>query len=583
MELVEKDMSNPLWRIRNLYTIRSTEGKPIPFKPNDDQEKILNLIYRTGCERLVIPKARQLGMSTLIAIIMLDSILFGSGLQCSIVDATAADAKKKLDEKIKYAWDYLDPSLRARYVVINDNNDEFRIRLATLGKDGESFIFAGERARGGTNQILWISEWGTIGLSDKARSTEILTGALPSANHPNCLTIVETTWKGGRQGDLWPIVDLAMKTPERYKGNRDWRIHFVPWWKSEEYTDRGDPSQIRTSTHDYFDRLQRITGQHFAPEQRLWWQKTGDEQGMFMGREYPSTLDECFDAPTEGAFFDKEGLAFIHRTTITLGAKVRYCDININGYAADWMPREERIAPFRIWEDPIPGFAYLLSADFCIGKQAAGSSGKRDANSWSVWRAEFLDPTTREHFKVMKVAACHISDRCATPEAVRRIKYLARYYGDCMVIPEINNKDNICGQLIAEPHAVKNMWTQREGADGAMPGQSKTEEVMGWLTTGARDGSGTRRQMLASLQEAVLQQRLLIPDERMYNEMMTFIVTEKGRAEAAPGCFDDTITEGAIGVHNLKSATVYDVQKLQSVQHQGGRDFSRFAQTVTGF
>jgi hypothetical protein len=579
----EEQMKSPLWRIRNLYSIRGLTGKAEKFVPFPEQEEILHNIYMDGHEKIVIPKARQLGCSTLIAIIILDSMLFGAGLQISIVDKTAIDAKKKLDEKIKYGWENLDPALKARYEVVNSNTEEWRIKRAGAKKEDESVVFAGESARGGTNQILWVSEWGTIGLSDKNRSTEILTGALPSADHPGCLTIVETTWKGGRQGDLWPIVNQAQMTPERFKGPRDWRIKFIAWWTSATYTDPGDASQLKPDTQDYFEKLQRITGRIFSNAQKLWWQKTGETQGMFMGREYPSTLDECFDAPTEGAFFDKEGLEFIHRTIMgPIGARVRFCDIQINGHAADWMPRSENIAPFRVWEDPRDGFAYILSADFCVGKQASGSSGKRDANSWSVWRAARLDPDTREMHPPMKVAACRIDDRCGTPEAVRRIQALARYYGDCMVIPEINNKDNICGQLEAGPNAVKNLWTQRTGADGAMPGQGKTEEVKGWLTTGTRDGGGTRRQMLMTLQEAVREQMLLSADERMYSEMTTFIVNEKGRAEAAPGCFDDTVLEGAIGVHNMRSATVYRKANLQSAQTQGPRDFSRFTQRVGG-
>ena len=51
-------------------------------------------------------------------------------------------------------------------------------------------MFAGTHARGGANSFLWVSEWGVIQASDRARSEEILTGALLSVGDGVC--VVET-------------------------------------------------------------------------------------------------------------------------------------------------------------------------------------------------------------------------------------------------------------------------------------------------------------------------------------------------------------------------------------------------------
>ena len=71
------------------------------------------------------------------------------------------------------------------------------------------------------------SEWGVIQASDLARSEEILTGALPSVGDGMC--VVETTWRGGRNGHLWSLVKSALETPEEQKGPLDWRVVFFPW------------------------------------------------------------------------------------------------------------------------------------------------------------------------------------------------------------------------------------------------------------------------------------------------------------------------------------------------------------------
>ena len=79
-------------------------------------------------------------------------------------------------------------------------------------------MYAGTHVRGGANSLLWSSEWGTIAVTDIARSEEILTGALPSVGDGIC--IIETTWRGGRHGHLWSLVKQARETPAEQKGTR---------------------------------------------------------------------------------------------------------------------------------------------------------------------------------------------------------------------------------------------------------------------------------------------------------------------------------------------------------------------------
>ena len=85
-------------------------------------------------------------------------------------------------------------------------------------------MFAGTHSRGGANSFLWVSEWGVVQATDLARSEEILTGALPSVGDGVC--VVETTWKGGRNGHLWGLVRSALETPEEQKKPLDWRVFF---------------------------------------------------------------------------------------------------------------------------------------------------------------------------------------------------------------------------------------------------------------------------------------------------------------------------------------------------------------------
>ena len=157
---------DPIWRIRHIYTIRNEAGEPEPFRPNDEQNEVLEAIYIHGWRCIIIPKARQIGFSTLMAIICLDNILFGSNIQCSLVDLTAINAKKKLTDKILYAFDRLPPSIRSCYVerTRNSQQGEFAVsNIYSTDPEAISVMFADDKQRGGTNQILWISEWAESG------------------------------------------------------------------------------------------------------------------------------------------------------------------------------------------------------------------------------------------------------------------------------------------------------------------------------------------------------------------------------------------------------------------------------------
>src|SRR5262245_26403832 len=85
---------DPCWRLGNLYSIRTRDGSIIKFRPRPQQRQIIDLIYRRGCRRVIILKARQLGFSTLLGVVCADRLCFGMGQQISLVDQTLEDARR---------------------------------------------------------------------------------------------------------------------------------------------------------------------------------------------------------------------------------------------------------------------------------------------------------------------------------------------------------------------------------------------------------------------------------------------------------------------------------------------------------
>jgi len=302
-----ENLHDPVWRLCNLYVVKDPTGAVVPFRPKPEQMEIIEAVHVRGERNVLIPKARQLGLSTVICLIILDMILFEEGTQAAIVDLTQVDATKKLKGKIVFAFDRLHPDLRARFEVLKSNDHVFSVKVRGVADDTASEVQAGMNARGDTFQILLISEWGKIAFSDPVRSEEILTGALPAAKRG--IKFIETTWKGGKGGHLWDITKRAMETPPEHMTAADFHLYFFPWWGDADYVLEGDASQISPDCVKYLDETeQRISKERgieyrMSPDRRLWYFKEAWSKRLFRFQEFPSFLDECFRAPIEGAIY----------------------------------------------------------------------------------------------------------------------------------------------------------------------------------------------------------------------------------------------------------------------------------------
>ena len=291
---VAKLMEDPLWRLCNLYVIKDAEGREGAFVPNEAQRIVLWAVYVAGWKRLAIPKARQLGLSTLFALICLDETLFSKGKQASIVDQTQSDAQEKLD-KVKYAYERLPKAVKEK--LRSENGTE--LEWVNGGR-----VVAGKRARGGTNQVLHISEWGPIACDDASRSREIMTGALPSVSGVTGKVFAESTHKGGMGGDWYNLLKNALETPDEEKTSKDFRVLFFPWWMEKRYA-LGGKGVITEDTKKYFKALEERLewSVSFTEEQMRFYQGEAKRLRFDVYSEYPSVIEECWLAPTPGAIY----------------------------------------------------------------------------------------------------------------------------------------------------------------------------------------------------------------------------------------------------------------------------------------
>lgn len=565
-------LEDKAWRMAHLYQILDEDKAVVQFEPREQQARF----YRERHNRNFVPKSRKYGISTAVVLDYLDDCIWAKAknpVHAAHVDFRDDDAKEKL-QIARFAWEHgpehpepqiaeIWRGLHANNPLVVDNASELQWANGSKQQASTSFM-------GGTPNRLHVSEFGPLSAQFPDRANKVKRGTFNAAAK-GAIVDIETTMEGGTVGECAEIFKLAMEYDGKPLTALDWRMFFIPWWVHPSYRLDGCVPQ-KAKTLAYFEEIRNSDGIELSLEQMAWYEKKAAEQKVDMFTQFPTVVRECLQVGGERAFFDSDGLIWMRNQIVSLEPMIEHGDLILQGDVKDvarrsvfWRRGRPEISPFRIFEHPLDGESYLVWADFAVGKQAAGSTGERDTNAFGVMKAGRIDPSNGNVTLPTVVACCQPEDRSITTETIRRIVALSIYYGDCMTVPEINNKDDIALRLMAA--GVKTMWVQgRVGADGAMPGAKRTEEVFGWLTQSNAEGGGSRKQILDNMQELTMQQGWICVFPEILDQMCVFIVNKKGKPEAAPGKHDDFVMAPAIGLFTLPAATKYRGKESRMLQ-----------------
>jgi len=287
------------------------------FKPNKAQTKFIKRLYY----RNIILKARQLGFTTLIAIMWLDHALFNGNQNCGIIAQGLKEAESIFKHKVKFAYENLPPEILKRYPLKTDSKTELHF------SHNNSSIKVGVSMRSGTFHRLHISEFGKICAKFPEKAAEVMTGSIPTVPKTGILVIESTA--EGRGGDFFRLTQKAIKlfASRKRLSNKDYRLHFYAWWDEENYRLDSRTVDMTTEDHEYFDLIEAQVKEdmgislHLDADQRAWYVATrnadfeGNEDRMW--QEYPSFPDEAFQVSTEGNYYAKDILKIRKRDGIT--------------------------------------------------------------------------------------------------------------------------------------------------------------------------------------------------------------------------------------------------------------------------
>lgn len=302
------NLDNPVWRINHLYKIiikgnddEEDEGLVIQFKMNRAQRRLVVRLHN----RNLILKARQMGFSTLVCIVWLDTALFSkSPIRCGIVAQDREAAESLFRGKILYAYDNLPEPLRAVMPVTKRTASEIE-----FGHNGSSIRVA-TSMRSGTIHRLHVSELGKICAKYPDKAKEVVTGSIPAVPTSGIL-IIESTAEG-QEGAFYEMSERARALHESGAklSPKDYRFHFFPWWEAPEYVLPAGSVSFSPVMLRYFTTIEGKIGRKLREEQRAWYAATveadfsGDQSLMW--QEYPSFPEEAFQVSTEGCYYAEQ-------------------------------------------------------------------------------------------------------------------------------------------------------------------------------------------------------------------------------------------------------------------------------------
>lgn len=531
--------------------IRNKLGRLIAFVMNATQTILAQYVawcwHRGTPVRAINPKYRQGGVSTFWALLFVAICLLSVALKIDYRVAVVAQDDhhvRKIFEIYRTAID----NLPLEYDGLHNPAYEIKSRTQAgyVWKAGcsiqcHSIKTADALGRGGRLNAIHYSEAGNF--ADKGLDATGATNAIDNSlsDDPDSIVAVEST-ANGHDEFFWALCEASLRK------ENDYTVLFLPWYLDQTYAmdwsvyrrrilgnpANDDPGEEFVPTEE--EELLRASLDVEVPErqrhyryrtrltnrQLIWrrWTTRNKCKGRssLYRREYPSTYEEAFSS-TEDCLFPGDVLAY-YRT--------RTCEPVLRG-TVELSPQkiptflEHPHGELVVWERPIPGEDYLLTADTSEGLG-------RDFSAGYV----FHKPTLRI------VAALH--GQYEWEDFAELVEEAAYFYNQARVAVENNGYGRSVNRALRRAGYPRLFYFADPEARGA-----RQADKPGFPTTVA-----TRTPALLALAEAARSHRLVAPDKGLVTELGCFVKNEaKGKYEARAGANDDRVMAAAIACYLL--------------------------------
>lgn len=359
------DLENFELFCRTCLVIINKYGERVPFALNSSQRIILRTIIRlirAGVPpRLIVLKARQVGVSTLVEALLTWTALMKANRSCLVIAHTIKSSKnvfRMCRNFHRFLPESMHQNTRLQSVSEVEYDSGSRVQIEVQGD-----------ARSYTAQVVHCSE---IAFFEQAGAT-LLAVMQTVPNSTDSLVVLESTANGmGGIGEKFHkmcmrAMGLALD-PEIPEDEKGWTFIFIPWFEHDEYemeVPAGLPFALSDTEKELMRRHPKITLRKL--KWRRWCITTncdGDEEKF--QQEYPGTPEEAFLASGRPAF-NRESITHYTEALAELtlrGDLPPSCEMEAErpGYSVPNIIRHER-GRLRIFFEPHERHTYIIGAD----------------------------------------------------------------------------------------------------------------------------------------------------------------------------------------------------------------------------
>jgi hypothetical protein len=518
---------------KHCVKIRTKKGKIAPLVLNRVQKRFLKEVLdqqaKTGKTRMVVLKARQQGLSTVISALQY-WWLSQRKAQKGLVMAHEGDSTTTLLDMYRRIHDNVPAIVQPRTKYLSRNELNFDkldsgMRVATAGGRGI--------ARGETLTFAHLSEVAFWPVAFANTNFNGLVQAIPDED--NTFIFLESTAQGVT-GKFYEMYQGAIRRDHLWNG---YEVFFSAWFESDEYRETAPADFVRTPEEDALMALYGHLG--LKSNDQLYWRrkKIGTSGVDLFKQEYPASAEEAF-LSTGRPIFNTESLnerlqiAKAKPALQQMTLQIKYDEKT--GKALPLRVLEENArGELLIYRERSEKESYTIGADVGMGIRG-GVKGRKEGDS-SV--AQILD-SQRRQVAVWR-GICH-------PDVFANILVtLGYHYNSATIAPERNNHGLVTCVALRDANYPYIYTEQPEGTLEA----ERDSINLGFFTS-----ERTKPLIIDKLRELDREGGIEINDPTTLAEMMTFVVTDNGKMEAEGGTHDDCVMSLAIAAYVSEDAWV---------------------------
>lgn len=512
----------PEFLIELEFVIVDKEQNTVPFFLNEVQKTFIKTLNKAKEDykkqkilaiKLNVLKGRQQGFTTVITAYQLACAILNKNFSGYTLSDKSDNTEAIFQNKAKFPYDQLPEKLKhtekfnnRRQLLFEKTNSNWSVDTATkdVGRSKTINFFHGSEC------AFW-----------KDGMQKIQAG-LGEALTKNCIQIYETTANGFNDFQkLWDSKTCINC--------------FYEWWLTAEYRLNFETQEIKTQfirdienkAEWIYERLRFLKNKNLELEQLYWYYKKYESyiDKRLIRQEYPCTPEEAFLTSGQ-CYFDSEKL-LKRIQEVKQPIKIGYFLYEL--YNEKIMSYEWKNDPngyIKIYEDVIDRNPYVIGGD---------TAGEGSDN----FTGQVINNITGNQAAMLKQKFGEI-------EYARQMYCLGMYFNEALIGIETNFSTYPTVKLAEMKYP--NLYIRDKNPD----------DYRDMLETkiGVNTNKATRPHMLAILQTIVSEQIEKINDKETIEEMINFIVDEKGKPQAQEGCHDDLVMGKAIA-HYIRPQQKY--------------------------